>query len=57
MRIDELTEGLFQALQGISSCPRGCKCCPEHGERMREALAEFLERWRQGMGSCEECDD
>lgn len=56
MMIDELTEEMFQALQGISGCPRGCKCCPEHAEKMREALAQFLERWRRDMGRCVDGD-
>lgn len=57
MMIDELTEELFQALQGISGCPGRCQCCPEHAEKMREALKSFLDRWKHGMGRCEECEE
>lgn len=53
MNIDELTEALYRALQGISSCPGGCKCCTEHDKELREALALFMKRWQQ----CEACEE
>ena len=37
---------LWEALQAISACPHGCKCCKEHEAKMIAALSEFLNRWR-----------
>lgn len=50
MMIDELTEDLYRALQGVSACPRGCKCCSEHDEQVRAVLKQYLERWQQCAG-------
>jgi len=43
----DLANMLYLALQAITSCPRGCKCCPQHESPALQALMKFVNRWRE----------
>lgn len=46
MDLETLIDNLYKALQAVSSCPRGCKCCSSHEAAVRAVLAEYLKAWQ-----------
>jgi hypothetical protein len=44
---EALAHELYIALQGITSCPRGCQCCINHRGQALKTLMDFVNRWRE----------
>jgi len=44
--LSELAHEIYLALQAITSCPQGCKCCEKHLGPALLALMDFVNRWR-----------
>ena len=44
---EALAHELYLALQAITSCPKGCKCCSQHESPALAALMKFVNRWRE----------
>ena len=42
-----LAHMLYLALQAVTSCPHGCKCCQKHMDPAIQALMAYINRWRE----------
>ena len=44
---EALAHELYLALQAVTSCPHGCKCCQKHMDPAIQALMAYVNRWRE----------